>query len=418
MKSGHVPEQWKRSIITPVAKIKNPSRTSDYRPISVTSILSRKLEHYIVEMYLYPAMLSPPAELIFEDQYAFKPTGSTTAALIALISFVTEMLREGKSVVWLSLDFSKAFDRVRHNTLFTKFERLDMERDVYNWILSYFDNRQHTTKFQGVVSGTRIINASVVQGSGLGPASFAVAASDLKPKSKSFKMLKYADDIDLLTSTEHYEEIAEEVKHIELWAATNNLTLNRDKTKELIFTAGRAKNQPAITEGIERVTCMKKLGVTLQSKLSMKDHVDELLTDCTNLLYAMNVLRSHGMNDEGLQKVFNSKVVSKLTYASSAWSGMANRDECGRINSFLLRSKRFGYYPKEGLSFEQLCVEADERLFKKILDNSDHVLFKFLPTKKQTKYDMRKRNHDFILPIKDDRNFFNRVLFRDIVSKK
>ena len=92
---------------------KNPIGTSDYRPILVTLILSKKLEHHIVEVYLYPAMLSPPVELIFEDQYALKPTGSTTAALIFLISFVTEMLRVDKSVVWLSLDFSRAFDRVR-----------------------------------------------------------------------------------------------------------------------------------------------------------------------------------------------------------------------------------------------------------------------------------------------------------------
>ena len=39
-----VPCQWKTSVITPVAKIKQPTQCSDYRPISISHILSRLLE--------------------------------------------------------------------------------------------------------------------------------------------------------------------------------------------------------------------------------------------------------------------------------------------------------------------------------------------------------------------------------------
>ena len=58
--SGIVPKQWKGAIITPVEKINNPLGVTDFRPISVTSILSRKLEHIIVNKHIYPAMLDPP----------------------------------------------------------------------------------------------------------------------------------------------------------------------------------------------------------------------------------------------------------------------------------------------------------------------------------------------------------------------
>jgi hypothetical protein len=185
--SGIVPSQWKYSIISPVAKVKDPVAPSDYRPISVTSILSRKLEHELVTRYLYPAMLNPPSELIFDDQYAFRPTGSATAALITTINDVTELLRSGKTVILLSLDFSKAFDRVRHETLFEKYGKLDIVDMIYNWIISYFDDRRHTTKFFGSVSGIQHINASVVQGSGIGPASYSIAESDLKPKKQTIQ---------------------------------------------------------------------------------------------------------------------------------------------------------------------------------------------------------------------------------------
>ena len=179
-----VPTQWKHSIITPVAKVRDPVTPQDYRPISVTSILSRKMEHLIVTKYIYPSMLNPPPQLVFNDQYAFRPSGSATAALIATINNVTEIQRAGKTAVLLSLDFSKAFDRVKHKALLEKYAMLDLDDCVYNWIVSYFEDRDHVTKFEGSVSGVKRINSSVVQGSGIGPASYSIAESDLQPKRK------------------------------------------------------------------------------------------------------------------------------------------------------------------------------------------------------------------------------------------
>ena len=43
-----------------------------------------------------------------------QPALRRLAALISTIDTVTKLLRSGKTVVLLSLDFSKAFDRIRH----------------------------------------------------------------------------------------------------------------------------------------------------------------------------------------------------------------------------------------------------------------------------------------------------------------
>ena len=89
---SYVPPQWKTSIITPVPKIKHPTEDADYRPISVTPILCRLLEKYIVRRYFNPILLEPQLNRDFTDQFAFRPTGSTTAALIALTS--TKCIRQ------------------------------------------------------------------------------------------------------------------------------------------------------------------------------------------------------------------------------------------------------------------------------------------------------------------------------------
>ena len=82
-----VAQQWKEASITPVPKIAIPTQHSDFRPISITPILTRMLERTVVKTFLSPAFLAPPPSLTFSDQFAFRPTGSTSAAIIFFSSY-------------------------------------------------------------------------------------------------------------------------------------------------------------------------------------------------------------------------------------------------------------------------------------------------------------------------------------------
>ena len=61
---------------------------------------------------IYPAFHKPPTSLTFNDQFAFRPTGSTTAAIITLLHKVTHLLLSNPYVIIIALDFSKASDTV------------------------------------------------------------------------------------------------------------------------------------------------------------------------------------------------------------------------------------------------------------------------------------------------------------------
>ena len=78
------------------------------------------MERIVVREFLYPAILDPPIPLSFVDQYAFRPTGSTTAALIAVLQTITDLMATDPFVIVIALDFFKAFDTVRHNALLSK----------------------------------------------------------------------------------------------------------------------------------------------------------------------------------------------------------------------------------------------------------------------------------------------------------
>ena len=135
---------------------------------------------------------------------------------------------------------------------------------------------------------------------------------------------------------------------------------------------------------------------------------------CASNLYALNMLRAHGLQGVELAEIYRAKILSKIMYGSPAWWGYCSADTCNRIDSFLKKGKKFGFYGNDADLFEPLCRAADDKLFDKILKNPDHILHRFLPETKTTKYCLRPRKHGFILPTKDDRNFFNRILFKDI----
>jgi len=49
------------------------------------------------------------------------------------------------------------------------------------------------------------------------------------------------------------------------------------------------------------------------SRLSATDHVNNLLTSCSSLLYVMRVIRGHGISTESLRDVFRATILTKIT---------------------------------------------------------------------------------------------------------
>ena len=81
---SYFPSQWKSSIIHPIPKTKHPTSPNEFRPISVTPILSRLLEKFIVKQHICSCFNHPSVSPNLTDQFAFCPTGSPTSAIIYL----------------------------------------------------------------------------------------------------------------------------------------------------------------------------------------------------------------------------------------------------------------------------------------------------------------------------------------------
>jgi len=125
--SGAAPLQWLNAVVTPVPEVPHPANLSDYRPISVTPILSRLAEKLVVKRWM---QLAIPRHSI-ADQFAFRPTGTMTAALVYFMHHVTRLLETNRYVRCLMIDFSKAFDLVDHKILCSKLVSLQIPPNIY-----------------------------------------------------------------------------------------------------------------------------------------------------------------------------------------------------------------------------------------------------------------------------------------------
>ena len=174
---------------------------------------------------------------------------------------------------------------------------------------------------------------------------------------------------------------------------------------------------PSEVSDITRVISLNMLGVTINHNLSMLEHVNSLVSACGQNLYALKVLKAHGLSGESLCDVCHATLVAKLTYASPAWQGYATSLELARLQAVLGKAQRWGVYSSSAPDLDTIINSADRTLFSNILGNSQHVLHNQLPAVKTLTHNLRVRPHDRVLPTKtaaSERNFLARMLFQNI----
>ena len=133
---------------------------------------------------------------------------------------------------------------------------------------------------------------------------------------------------------------------------------------------------------------------------SASDHIRQVISGSAQSLYALRVLRHHGLTAAGLHAVFCAFVVSRLTYASPAWSGFITTTDRQRVDAFLRRSKRCGFCPADLPEFGELLEKYDDQQFSKIINNPDNTLHQLLPPlfTASKQYHLRYRTHNRQLP--------------------
>ena len=137
---------------------------------------------------------------------------------------------------------------------------------------------------------------------------------------------------------------------------------------------------------VEEVEVEVLLGVTFQSNTRFIIHVKDKLIKANKSLYVLRTLRGDGYKQPEIDYMFNSIVTPNILYGLSVY-GAANA-ELTTVQCFLDRCKKRRYTSQE-VNIREILKNQDRKIYLKVKSMETHPLFRMLPKKKETKYQLR-----------------------------
>ena len=191
LKQNKIPTDWKRQFITPILKPgKNKLDAASYRPVSITCICSKILEHIIYSETMNHLQTHG---ILSKFQHGYREGCSIETQLLKVIDLFTKGLENGKQVDAIALDFKTAFDSVPHQRLLLKLDYYGI-RKLNPWIRDFMNGRTQHVLVEGVKSRIIEVISGISQGTVISALLFLIFINDL-PESvkKSFTGL-FCDD--------------------------------------------------------------------------------------------------------------------------------------------------------------------------------------------------------------------------------
>ena len=328
----YFPKIFKQAKIIPLFKSGTTSDPSNYRPISILSVLSKPLEQHI-----YKCLTSHlnKYDLIHPNQSGFREFHSCHTALTKLIDRWLVNVNKRQFTGVLFVDFAKAFDVIDHKLLLKKLAVYKLSPNTLELISSFLSNRQQKVSLNASISDFLPNNFGVPQGSVLGPLLFSLYINDL-PLFIGTQCDMFADDTTLETTNldahKVYHSMQQSIHDLVKWTHLNHMALHPHKTKFMLVTTRQKRQNLTKTLPIlyidkvevEEVVSHKVLGITIDNNLSWSKHLENISRNIASKLYQFRKIKNF-LDLHARKLFFYSYIQSTIDYASTLWDLASNK---------------------------------------------------------------------------------------------
>ena len=319
---GIVPDEWKVAHIFPLFKKGDKTKAENYRPISLTSISCKLLEH-IVHSTVMGFLDSN--KILSPFQHGFRQKRSCESQLLTTLRDFSDSLNSSGQTDAILLDFSKAFDKVDHRLLLSKMNNLGICGPLLKWATSFLSNRLQHVVVDGCISGANKVLSGVPQGTVLGPLFFLIYINDIADNlSPGTSIRLFADDSLLYRIIKSEQDVAilqKDLDTLQRWETKNKMEFHPGKCQVIRVTN---KVGPILgSYNIHGVTlqffnAVKYLGVTIDAKLSWKEQCDNV---CRKAHFMLSFLERNFFRcpPKVKEQCYFALVRPLLEYGCTAW---------------------------------------------------------------------------------------------------
>jgi ribonuclease HI len=306
--TGVIPKSFQNDIQCPIHKPNTPlDSVYSFRPITLINCVAKIMEKIIANR------ISWNLEKQFKFakfQFGFRPGIGTSDALKYFSNSITNLCKNNHNYTHcITFDLVKAFESVPIDALYHKMKNLQIN-DIYTrWIINYLHNRQCRIKSNGKMSDAFTRPTEIIQG---GPSSahlFNIFCIDLGTllDSKNINYVLFADDLIIWHANKDnniaHRNIQKQVIIINEWFSLNDLCINTTKTKHIIFTHKKNRNNINMNicinnQPIENVNEIRYLGIIFNANFN---HTNEINRLKNKLINRSNLIKRLANNNNGLK---------------------------------------------------------------------------------------------------------------------
>ena len=287
--TGEIPKEWSLANICPLFKKGDRSLARNYRPVSLTCIPCKLLEHTSIVCSNIMAHLDGH-ELLSDRQHAFRKWHSCETQLTTVINDWAKILDKKGQVDTFILDFEKAFDTPPHELLKSKLFSYEIGGTTLNWINAFLCFRQQRVVVNGIKSDWAPVVPGVPQGTVLGPLLFSLYINDISADIESEIRLS-ADDCVCYREIKNEEDtlkLQRDIDRLGSWARKWGMRFQPVKCNMMQLTNKRSSkiqaNYTLEDTVLENGESIKYLGVTITNDLKWNTHISNVCTKANRTL--------------------------------------------------------------------------------------------------------------------------------------
>ena len=311
------------------------ARAENYRPVSLTCVCCKLLEHVLHSRIMKHI---DECNVLTKFQHGFRRGHSCESQLIQTMHDLCSNRDKRLQIDMLVLDFSKAFDTVPHHHLMLKLSNYGITGFTHKWISSFLQDRMQRVVVGGEHFEWSRVVSGVPQGTVLGPLLFLLYINDL-PENLSSTCRLFADDCvvyNTIRTPEDAQTLQNDLDRLSEWENLWHMKFNAKKCFLLRFSGSRSPVETKYNLGgseLEELSSHSYLGVEISKDLKWNTHIAKITSSANKTL---NFIKRNlgSCTKDTKAAAYTALVRPTIEYCSSVWDPATKEliHEVGKYN--------------------------------------------------------------------------------------